>query len=573
MTLVTRSYFGFLCLLAASAMFLTPRSTDAKVGGGSAAARIELGRRLFMDPTVSRAGKFSCASCHLPEHGFSDPRVVSVDENGRTGRHSQTVLDLADGTGFHWDGEFDYLHELLTARLAPNREVMVQTRELLKRHFDVARTRGDRPSRKEFDKRMSKLTPPYYGPDVPVLSPRTPVPQPLVHRLKQDGRYAAAFKGAFGSPEPDTDRIVTAMRAYMLSLRTEESRYDQYVAGKPDALTAQERRGLHLFEGKASCATCHPSRPSREGKRATFTDYTYRNTGVAYRSVKLDFDKQAEIDAGLGKQSFAGVDIGRFKVPSLRDVERRAPYMHDGSFKTLESVVDYYTHGGTTNGRIDPKLRAFDLTPIERADLVAFLKALTSELRAGLGRPMRTGKERVVKLRIVAPTGRPLRALPVKITPFGDRLEGGRTGAKPLVATTDAYGYLTFEMPLWTHVKLSTNGYEIAYDRPIPDTVTTLELLAVPRGKVYVEAFTGKGKSAPQSLTGKTQPNLQGDTAIVFRRVRRTRSGATLYVADRPKGIKRVLASFELGAGNAPGGLREVDTTGGMAETLDYRAE
>jgi|GEM_PF-1721927 len=570
---IRRLSIGLLSVFAAGTLIVTPPATQAKSDAGSTAARIELGRRLFMDPTVSRAGKFSCASCHLPEHGFSDPRTVSVDENGRTSRHSQTIADLADGTGFHWDGEFDYLHELLTARLAPNSEVMVQTRELLQRHFNVAESRGDRPSQAEFQKRMATLTPPYYGPDVPVLSPRTPVPQPLVYRLKQDRRYAASFENAYGSAEPTTDRIVTAMRAYMLSVRTEDNRYDRYIAGQPDALTANERRGLHLFEGKAGCASCHPSRPAQEGQRATFTDYAYRNTGVAFRSAKVSFRGSSNVDAGLGKQTFAGADIGRFKVPSLRDVSRRAPYMHDGSFKTLESVVDYYEHGGTTNGRIDKKVRAFKLTDSERADLVAFLNALTSEQRAGLGKPLRTGDDRVAKLRLMAPTGRPLRAVPVKITPFGDRLAGSRSSKEPIVVSSDAYGYITFNMPLWTHVKLSANGYEIAHDRPIPDTVGVIELLTVPRNKVYVEAFPSRGKKAPHKLVGKTQPNQQGEAAIEFRRVRRTKSGATLYVAERPKSVKRLLVSFDLGAGNAPGGLREIDTTGGIAEPLDYRAE
>ncbi|MHC4953872.1 MAG: cytochrome-c peroxidase [Planctomycetota bacterium] len=557
--------------LAAVALALFTFSHSSEAGeGGRTQAQIELGRRLFMDPTVSRAGKFSCASCHDPEHGFSDPRRFSVDENGKTARHSQTVVDLVDGTGFHWDGEFDHIHELLTARLAPVSAVMTQTRDLLKRHFEVARIRGETPSRREFDKRMATLTPPYYGPDVPATSPSTPLPQPLLRRLAHDGRYEEGFRAAFGSPAPTTANVVGAMKAYMLSLKTHENRYDKYLAGSPDALTASERRGLHLFENRAGCAQCHPSRPATKGGRATFTDQTFRNTGVAFRAVKLDFEQPFEIDSGLGKQTFAGVDIGRFKVPSLRDIAERAPYMHDGSFKTLESVVDYYEHGGTTNGRIDPKLKTFRLTERERNDLVAFLKALSSPQRAGLGKP-RGDRVNNMKVRLVAPSGRPIGALAVKVTPFGDRLEGARRSAKPFTAMTDAHGYLQFKMPLWTHVKLSANGYEIGYDRPLPDTLRRpMRLLTVPRNKVYVEVFAGSsGKALPAVLIGKVRPGAQGSTAITLRRMRRIKSGGTLYVANRPRGLKRVLASFNAGGNSAA--MREIDTTGGIAEPLDFR--
>ena len=135
---------------------------------------------------------------------------------------------------------------------------------------------------------------------------------------------------------------------------------------------------------------------------------------------------------------------------------------------------------------------------------------------------------------------------------------------------TDSQGYLKFKMPLWTHVKLSANGYEIGYDRPLPDTLARpLALLAAPRNKVYVEVFTSSAKSLPPVLIGKSGPGAQGSATITMRRMRRLRSGGTLYVANRPRAIKRVLASFNLG-GNS-GRMREIDTTGGASEPLDFR--
>ena len=575
-----RSRFWFPVTVAGAALvavFSAPPREAAARSPNREQAVIELGRRLFMDPTVSHGGKFSCADCHDPEHGFSDARVVSEDENGRTGRHSQTVVDIVDGFGFHWDGEFDHLHELLTARLAPARQVMLQTRELAQRHFDVATQRGDRPSRTELQKKLASLTPPYYGPDVPAPGPTTPLPQPLVRRLEHDGRYSEAFREAYGSAEPTTERLIGSMKAYMLSLKTGENRFDEYLAGRPDALTKSERRGLRLFDGKAGCAQCHTSRPTGKGAfghRANFTDYTFRNTGVAFRRLKLDYEKRADIDAGLGKQTFAGVDIGSFKVPSLRDIARRAPYMHDGTFKTLESVVDYYEHGGTTNGRIDNKLKTFRLTVEERADLVAFMHALTSKERAGLGAPAPHRVE-TIKARLIAPSGRPVRALPVKITPFGDRLRGSR-GKQAQVVTTDAQGFLEFRMPLWTHVKLSANGYEIGYDRPIPDTVRRpLTLLAAPRRLIHVEFIpVSAGRSLPATITARIVGTSIRQTVdeIEFKRVRRIPGGGMLYAAPRRKNAKPLAASFQVGkAGDAR--IREIDPRGGSSEPIDFRRE
>ena len=542
------------------------RRAEAKKTG-SREALVELGRRLVLDPAASRGGQFSCASCHEPEHGFSDSRRVSIDENGETRRHSQTLVDLKDGTGFHWDGEFDHLHELLTARIAPVPDVMAQTRRLLKSHFDTAQLRGDRPSRKEFDRRIRSLTPPYYGPDVPVSGTPRPLPQPIVARLKHDGRYNDAFRHAFGSSEPTTERIVESMKAYLLSIRSGTNRYDEYLGGNPEALRAEERRGLRLFEGKAGCAQCHISKPDNSGS-AQFTDYTFRNTGVAFQKLRLNFEGAPEMDTGLGTQTFAAADIGSFKVPTLRDVARRAPYMHDGSLKTLEEVVGYYEKGGTTNGRIDAKLHAFELTKREKADLVAFLHALTSKDRPGLGTPMR-GRAKEIRARLMGHDGKPKRQLTIKITPFGDRLVGGERDAQPFHATTDQQGYVKFDMPLWTQVKLSAPGYEIGYDRPLPDSLRKpITLLTVPRNRVFVEVFPQGGSTPPVQLVGKTQG--QKVTAITFRRVRRTSPRSVLYVAEKPRGVKRLLVMFKL-EGRTRGSLREIDTTGGMAEPLDYR--
>src|SRR5262245_7644700 len=108
-----------LLALGAATLALALASPRASRGGdtGNVEAKVELGRRLFFDPAVSRSGENSCASCHRPEHGFSSPERTDLDDFTSTRRHSQTLLDTEDGHAFHWDGEFDSVMELATARL------------------------------------------------------------------------------------------------------------------------------------------------------------------------------------------------------------------------------------------------------------------------------------------------------------------------------------------------------------------------------------------------------------------------------------------------------------------------
>jgi len=544
--------------------------TEAAKKEGDPQAVVELGRRLFFDPAASRAGKFACAECHKPEHGFSDPRRFSVDENGTTSRHSQTLIDLKDGSGFHWDGEFDYLDQLLTARVAPLPAVMKQTRELVKTHFLAAERRGDRPSEEAYNEKLRSLTPPYYGPDTPRTGPTRPFPQPLLARLSSDGRYDRAFRKAFGRSEPTTERIVESMRAYLLSIESGENRFDEYLDGKPDALTAAERRGLRLFEGKAGCAQCHVSRTDGNGF-AKFTDYTYRNTGIAFHRLKVDFKKTVGMDMGFGGQTFASADIGSFKVPSLRDVARRAPYMHDGSLETLDAVVGYYEKGGTQNGRIDPKIHSFDLADDERADLVAFLHSLSSKTRPGLGEPMPWRAEEM-HVKLVGYDGRPMKGLRVRVIPFGDRLKGASRRAEPKVVESDRRGKIRFPMPLWTHVKLEALGYEIGYDRPLPDIAgDDIELVVAPRRKIHVEVYAHeKGDTLPSVLEARAHGPSRKLGTIKLKRERFLGRGHALYVTDRIHGVDSVLVQVPVD-GNTARLLREIDMRGGMSEPLDFR--
>jgi cytochrome c peroxidase len=163
--------------------------------------------------------------------------------------------------------------------------------------------------------------------------------------------------------------VTGALASYVRTIRSGESRFDQYAAGQRNAFTALEKSGLEIFRGKGGCAACHVG-PS-------FTDEQFHNTGVAWRNGQL-------LDQGRFAVSGIDRDRGAFKTPTLREIARTAPYMHDGSLATLEDVIDFYSGGGRPNPYLDPEMRPRDFTAEERRALTAFLRALNGRVREGL---------------------------------------------------------------------------------------------------------------------------------------------------------------------------------------------
>ena len=177
---------------------------------------------------------------------------------------------------------------------------------------------------------------------------------------------------AYGDETVTMDRIARAIAAYEQTLVRGNSPFDRFVfGGDKTALSAEAQRGLELFRGKANCASCHLI-----GKdNALFADHQFHNLG-------LGMDPAGELtDLGRFKVSGVEKDKGAFRTPSLRNVAETAPYMHDGSLKTLKEVVDFYVGGGNANPQLDPLIRPLTLfTRQERADLVAFLESLTGDV-------------------------------------------------------------------------------------------------------------------------------------------------------------------------------------------------
>lgn len=164
------------------------------------------------------------------------------------------------------------------------------------------------------------------------------------------------------------DEIARALASYVRTILSGESPYDRYVNGDAAAISNAARRGFEIFRGKGNCTACHLG--------PNFTDERFHNTGVAWRDGKLH-------DAGRFAVTGKETDRGAFKTPTLREVARSAPYMHDGSLASLDEVIDFYDRGGNPNPYLDPELHPLKLTPEEKQALAAFLLALSGTVHEG----------------------------------------------------------------------------------------------------------------------------------------------------------------------------------------------
>ena len=180
-------------------------------------------------------------------------------------------------------------------------------------------------------------------------------------------RYRSGFRTAFEA-EPSLELIAKALASYLRTIVGGNSAFDRFAAGNDSALTTSARRGRTLFNGKAGCAQCHSG--------INFTDEEFHNTGVAWRTGVVT-------DEGRAAVTGAPADRGAFKTPTLREISRTAPYMHDGSLSSLAQVIEYYDTGGAKNASLDPKLRALHLSPMEKADVAAFLNSLNGNIQEG----------------------------------------------------------------------------------------------------------------------------------------------------------------------------------------------
>lgn len=302
------------------------------------AAKVQLGRRLFQETRLSSTGQYSCASCHRPELAFTDGRPHAVGATGESVKHStMSLANVAYNAAFTWSNA--NMHSLESQMRQP----------LFNEHpLEMGLKNGGYAA---------------------------------VDALASDAAYRDQFAAAFpGDPVTiSMDHIVKAIAAFERTLISGRSPFDRYVfEDDPSALSDAEKRGMALyFSTRVGCAHCHSglnfSGPliyaGHERERALFA-----NNGL------YDVDGRGSYpanDQGLFDHTHQAVDMGKFRVPTLRNIALTAPYMHDGSLASLEQVIDHYTSGGHKTSHRDSRVRPLFLSRTERTDLIEFLQSLT----------------------------------------------------------------------------------------------------------------------------------------------------------------------------------------------------
>ena len=187
----------------------------------------------------------------------------------------------------------------------------------------------------------------------------------VVRKLNAISGYRSQFQAVFGT-DVTADGIAKAIASFERTIVTGPSPFDLYLAGDDKAISPAAHDGYDIFNGKAHCMACHSG--------PTFSDQGFHNLGVGMKKSNPDIGREA-----VTKDP---EDHGRFKTPGLRNVAQTAPYLHDGSEKTLMDVINFYDRGGVPNKNLDPLIVPLSLTPNEKKALVAFLESLTGPVPA-----------------------------------------------------------------------------------------------------------------------------------------------------------------------------------------------
>lgn len=321
--------------------------------------KIELGDKLFHDQRFSSTGKVSCATCHDRAKAFTDsPLAVSEGINQLKGtRNAPTVINSAYMTSMFWDGR------------EPDLEGQAK------------------------------------GPFVNPVEMGLADHEPILKIVRSDKAYKTMFAKVFGKKGKDITmkEVTQAIAAFERTIVSGDSPFDRYhYANQTKAMNAAQIRGLQVFLGQGRCVSCHTISQTH----ALFSDSRFHNLGIGFARIEKDVasmshafsqakEKGTDLDvAVLSNKNTSELgrfvvsdewrDMGAFKTPTLRNVAKTAPYMHDGSLQTLKDVVDFYNNGGSVkkdepvNGFQSGGIRPLNLNDDQIADLVAFLEALTS---------------------------------------------------------------------------------------------------------------------------------------------------------------------------------------------------
>ena len=293
-------------------------------------AKKELGKMLFFDPRLSKSKQISCASCHDPELAWGDGRTISYGHNRQTGkRNSPSLLNIGYHSVFFWDG----------------RAVSLENQAL------------------------GPITDPVEMAATETIS---------IKNIKKIKGYKPYFREAFGDEKITIERILKAIATYERTITSKKSKFDSFIEGKSDIFTDEEVIGLHLFRTKARCINCHNT--------PLFSNQKFHNVGLSYYGRTFE-------DLGKYNITHKKEDVGKFKTPSLREIGRTAPYMHNGLMPNLEGIIEMYNAGmprvkpkeNQKNDSLfpitDPLLKKLNLTKKEQNALKAFLLTLSSSPR------------------------------------------------------------------------------------------------------------------------------------------------------------------------------------------------
>ncbi|MCA6066080.1 cytochrome-c peroxidase [Chryseobacterium sp. RG1] len=289
-----------------------------------------LGKTLFYDPRLSGSNQIACASCHDPELGWCDNRMVSFGHDRQLGtRNAMSILNSAYATSLFWDGR--------AASLEEQSQMPIQDQREMSEHIEMA-----------------------------------------VGKIAKIKGYEILFEKAFGDKKITKEKITKAIATFERTIKSSPSKFDRFIDGETNLFSDDEVMGLHLFRTKAQCVNCHNS--------GYFSNNRFENIGTSLLGSEQE-------DLGRYLVTKNSEDVGKFRVPSLREVVRTGPWMHNGIFTSLADVIQIYNKGNpepyknrttvhngiTLTSEKSDMLRLLDLTEEEVLQLEKFLGTLSTK--------------------------------------------------------------------------------------------------------------------------------------------------------------------------------------------------